>query len=113
MTPEQRAEAITAGWTSITVATRTDDTEYSCVMQINVGGAMVPVVTQQIADAIRDAVAAERKACATLVETGKVVGWEDVDETGHLESHDNGKDTLRAAARAIRDRPDLSKGETP
>lgn len=70
MTPEERASAITEGWRSIEVEIvwTGPPSMRPPGGTMHVGGHMVHVATQLIADAIRAAVAEERGACAVLVD---------------------------------------------
>ncbi len=91
LTPEQRAAAITAEWTAIVVRGSPVDSRF-CPDQVTVGGDMVAAVREQIADAIRAAVAVERRVIAKMADAEQ----ENLGETGD--------DVLTRLAAAIRER---------
>lgn len=83
-TPEERAEAITKDWKSVGIGYEWGGAPsmHPLTDEVYVYGDIILGVNQLIAAAIREAVAAEREACAKLAES-KCKTW---DEEGDGES---------------------------
>lgn len=67
MTPAERAEKITAGWKGLILAASPTRADIHCP-QVSTDFGGVVMARQLIAEAIREAVAAERQRCAQEVE---------------------------------------------